>query len=237
MIQKLKALGLALIAVFAIGAVAASAASAAAEFTAETVPATITGEQTAGTITSKEVTKHEFTTNLGVVKCSPATFDGEQTVAASTELKLLPTYGNTTAGTGCTTAGIAGLIVHFHECYYTLTAKETLTASSINMETHLVCPHNATTGEHVEITTSSGCTTTIPPQTFNKSMVTAENAGGAGSAMDIKALIDVTGITYEEEGTNCIEPGVLQHGGTYKGVATLKGDKIPGGAADGVTVS
>ncbi len=241
MTHKLKALGLALVAVFAMSAVASSAAQAGIfEITAGT-EATITGEQVAGLVTGAETPKHEFTTKAGVVKCTPATFHGVFKTAAPTELKLSATYGNTTAGTGCTLAGVAGPVVHMNGCEYLFTAGDTTPAGNTNaitVATHLVCP----AGKVIDITTPVGnpaCTITIGPQTFVQSMITAQNNALTGTGMDVTATIDVTGIDYEVHGKcpNAVPETVTQTDGTYRGVVTLKGDAIPGGGAVGVTVT
>jgi hypothetical protein len=224
MTQKLKALGLALVAVFAMSAVVASAAQASNfQSGTGTYPTTVTGEEISGPVTGVTVLKHEFKTALGVIKCTPAEFTGTLT-AASTQFTVAPTYGNTTAGTGCTIAGTAGPVVHMNGCDYLFTAGTT--ASGVTpISTHLVCPE----GKHIVVTVKTGCEDTIFPQTFAESMISAKNGGGTGSAMTSTDTIDVTGITNEidEEPGKCpehpgVSAGVLLHEGTYKGVAEFK---------------
>jgi hypothetical protein len=225
MSKKLGVLGLALVAVFAMSAMLASAAQAAKfESGTGTYPTTVTGEQISGPVTGVTVAKHEFKTALGVVKCTPSSFTGTLT-AASSELTVAPTYGNTTAGTGCTVAGVAGPVVHMNGCDYLFTAG-TIAAGVTPIATHIVCPE----GKHIVITIVAGCELTIFPQTFAESMISAKNGGGTGSAMTSTDTIDVTGITYEiDENPLHICPehpgvsaGVLLHEGTYKGVAEFK---------------
>ncbi len=224
--HKPKAVGLLLFAVFVMSAAVAPSASMADEFVVEgEKKVTVTGEQISGQVTGIETTKHEFKTAAGTVKCTPTTFDGVLE-GSSGDLTLAPTYGNTAAGTGCTLAGIAGTIVHMRSCDYLLTAGETVEGSEnkIGVVPHIKC---TTGGDKIEITSGS-CTITIPEQSFAESMVTAENSGGAGTAMDLKLVIDITGITYEVHGTCPNAPTVTTptSDGFYKGVATLKADEF-----------
>jgi hypothetical protein len=224
MSKKLGVLGLALVAVFVMSAVVASAAQAAKfDSGTGTYPTTITGEQISGPVTGVTVAKHEFKTAFGVFKCTPATFSGTLT-AASSEFTVAPTYGNTTLGTGCTVAGVAGPVIHMNGCDYLFTAG--IAVSGVTpIATHLVCPE----GKHIVVTVKTGCELTIFPQTFSETMISAKNGGGAGSAMTSTDTIDVTGITYEIDEAaagQCPEheskAGELLHGGTYKGVAEFK---------------
>ncbi len=241
MTHKLKALGLALVAVFAMSAVVASTAQAGVfEITAGT-EATITGEQVNGLVTGVETPKNEVILDTGAFKCTPATFHGVFKTAAPTELKLSATYGNTTAGTGCTFSGIAGPVIHMNGCEYLFTAGNTTPAGNNNAITvamHLICPP----GKVIDITTPIGnppCTITIGPQTFPESMITAQNNAIAGTGMDVTATMDITGIDYEVHGKcpNAVPETVTRTNGIYRGVVTLKGDAIPGGGPVGVTVT
>jgi hypothetical protein len=225
MSKKLGVLGLALVAVFAMSAMLASAAQAANfESGTGTYPTTITGEQISGPVTGVTVAKHEFKTALGVIKCTPSSFTGTLT-AASTEFTVAPTYGNTTLGTGCTIAGVAGPVVHMNGCDYLFTA-ETSVGGATPIATHLVCPEQ----NHVVVTVQTGCEVTIFPQTFSETMISAKNGGGTGSAMTSTDTIDVTGITNEIDEASAgkcpshpgVSAGELLHEGTYKGVAEFK---------------
>ncbi len=237
MTHKLKALGLALIAVFAMSALAASAAQAGEFEIVGGGEATVTGNQIAGTITGVENTgKHEFVTKAGKVVCTTAAFHGIGKTATPKELTLTAEYGNTTAGTGCTIGGLAGPIVHMNGCDYLFTAGNTIGATTnITVSAHIKCP----AGKVIEVTGGAGaCVITIGAQTFAESMITVENSGGAGTAMDVKAFIDVTGIKYEIHGACPNSPAATTPftDGTYKGVATLQGHVIGSGAAKGITV-
>jgi hypothetical protein len=238
MAHKLKALGLALVAVFAMSSVVASAASA-GEFTAEKAPVTITAEPINGTITNVAITKHEFKTTAGVIKCTPATADGTVSALTATTITLKAIYGNTAAGTGCTIGGIGGPVVHMNSCDFQFTAGNTIASdhNTITVAAHVLCE---IPGDSIDITGGGNCTIQIPPQTFPENQITLHNRGGAGSAMDIEATIDIVGIGYTVTGT-CPNGAVSMTGaaadGEFKGVTTIKGEDPVTGAAIGITVT
>jgi hypothetical protein len=222
--HKLKFLGFALVAALAMSAVAGSVASAGVVEVEGGGDATITGEQINGNVTGVATPVPQLKTDVGVLKCTPSTFHGLAKNGA-TQVSLTPTYGNTTAGTGCTIAGLAGPVIHTNGCsfLYTLQAGGPPTA----VETHVVCPE----GQAITMTYSATCTITFGAQTFPSSRVSVANSGGANPNMDVVATIDVVGIDYVEHGT-CPNGGgntATKTNGEYKGVVTLKGD-VPGTA-------
>lgn len=105
MINNLKVLGLALVAMLALGATSASAA----EFHSESASTTVTGSQS---------TTNTFTTDSGTVHCSTATFTGSQSGTTATAVKVTPTY------TGCKSTGFieANVTVDTNGCHYNITA-------------------------------------------------------------------------------------------------------------------
>jgi hypothetical protein len=234
--QKLKALGLALVAVFAMSAVVASAAQAATAFTAEKVPAEVTGTQTAGNITGLARNSNQFTTTHGTVICTGTTFTGTVTEAVSTKIKLIPAYA------GCKLSGLAATVT-MTSCFYEFTAKETDEGSPerINVTTEIKC---TTAGDKIDVkVTGSECQVTVFPQTL--SGVTLDNSGvsSPASGMDILATIDVQGIDYTVDNpTKCPNPSdVTSHTeeklASYEGLATLQAH-VPGAPASpiGITV-
>ena len=82
MTRNLKALGLALVAVFAMSALAAGSASA-AEFHSE-------GENT--TVKASQVTTHVFKTTAGEVTCAKATFEGNQAAKTASSITVNASY-------------------------------------------------------------------------------------------------------------------------------------------------
>jgi len=82
MTRNLKALGLALVAVFAMSALVAGVASA-AEFHSEVETTTIKASQS---------NTHLFKTTAGEVTCLSATFEGKQTTKTASSITVTPTY-------------------------------------------------------------------------------------------------------------------------------------------------
>lgn len=221
MSNKLKSLGLALVAVFALSAVVASSASAAAAFTGD-AGATITGAQVSGTITGSVKTGHEFTTKAGTIKCSTATFDGVATAAVSAEQTLAPTYS------GCFLGGVVPVHVKMNGCDYLFKGDTTVSTSTITVKTDVVCSGG---GPIIVEATGSTCVITIPAQA-GLGGIEAHNAGTAGK-MEIEATIDTTGIKYEVHGSCPNSPAQTTPftDGSYRGVA-----KLHSSGASGVTV-
>jgi hypothetical protein len=223
--NKLKVLGLALIAVFAMSAVGASAASAGVvEVEGGAGEATITGLQTTGNVTGVATPVNQFKTDAGIIKCTPSTFHG-LVKNNDSQIALTATYGDTEKGTGCTIAGLAGPIIHMNGCTFLFTLQAG--GPPTGVETHVVCPE----GKVITITASATCTVTIGAQTFASSMISIANSGGVNPNMDTVATIDVLGIDYVEHGT-CPNGGgntTTTTNGEYKGLVTLKGD-VPGTA-------
>lgn len=81
MMRNLKALGLALVAVFAMSALASSTASATFHSSLENT--SLSGEQTE---------THEFTVNTGVVVCGVAKFSGFQEKTTAETVSIVPEY-------------------------------------------------------------------------------------------------------------------------------------------------
>jgi hypothetical protein len=99
MCRKIKAVGLALVAVLAVSAVAASGASAAAaNFEVETAPAFVHGVQEG---------ENTFTVNSKTVKCPTMTFSATQNVLSIATLTVHPDYGPANT---CTAFGMAGTV-------------------------------------------------------------------------------------------------------------------------------
>ncbi|HEX3359952.1 MAG TPA: hypothetical protein VHS74_03070 [Solirubrobacterales bacterium] len=203
--RKLKVLGLAAFAVFALSAVIASAAQAATFTTTDgNYPVTLSGNQITGEVTTKTLTKHEFTVDGGTTTCTTASFAGTSGGAASSTQRLVPTYS------GCKLFGLFNATVNMHKCGY-LFHLSSATAATVDI--------NECEGTEIEISSGvTACVVTVPEQAGLGGITLANENSGTTTA--IVATIDVTGITYKENascpsGTN---PGT---NGTYKGVATI----------------
>jgi len=154
MIRNLKALGLALVAVFAMSAIAASAASA-LEFTATNgnYPVKFSGTQPAAE-------PHAFTADGFTTECKVAEFNGTQKAKSSTS-SATPTYKE------CEVAGSGGFLsatVTMNGCEYVFDV-----SGGANATVDLVCP----AGKDVTIDAGS-CVIHIAPFE-NKSHVNMSN--------------------------------------------------------------
>ena len=174
MTRNLKALGLALVAVFAMSALTAGSASA-AEFHSE-------GTET--TVIASQVTTHVFETTAGEVTCAKATFEGNQAAKTASSITVTATYkechfnffGSKVAAT-----------VNMNGCDYTLYASGTA---------DIVCPKVNEVQKEVEVT-GAGCTVKVPGQTGLKSVSYTNNE----SHIDITP--NLSGIKYSHSGFTC----------------------------------
>lgn len=184
MTRNLKALGLALVAVFAMSAVVASAASAQDKFTtANGNPAYLHGEQVGPIAENQFGINH--TENL--VHCENATFESTGTVANGAEKAVVhPTYTGCTSPFGEATVDTTG-------CDYVLTGTTethektetggTETDATVNLE----CPG----GEGVIKVTSAGCTMTMSPASNQNLLGVTYTNEGSGSTADVKVHVTV----------------------------------------------
>jgi hypothetical protein len=183
-----------------------------AHFISSAYPATVTAEQSPGTITGTELGKQEFTTEAGTLKCNTAVAVGSLS-ETTLELTLTPTY------LGCTFTGLLGVgaTVIMNGCDYRLVVAKETAAGTMDLRTSIVCPE----GKEITVTVfESACRVTIPAQTF-------EGVEAHNEAADIKATFDATAITYTiDEGAKCPSKAVsgIHADGTYKGLAILSGN-------------
>jgi hypothetical protein len=226
MSRRLRVVGL-MAAVLALTALFASSAQAGV-FSVSKAPWKVKGVQATGTITGTELSKHEFSTKAGVVKCNTATFEGEGAETETGEVTLTPAYS------GCTISGL-GATVTVSGCKYLFTAKNTTNAEikdTVTIETH-VCP---TGGSIVVKVVGSTCEVTVGQQTLPETAIEGHNNTFKPTAekpeyMDITATIDAEKLKYTiANGSKC--PNAPASGtyedGTYKGVATISATNAAG---------
>jgi hypothetical protein len=207
MTLRLKALGLALMAVIAIGAVSATAAQA-GEFTAEKYPATITGTPLA---------KHQFHFIAGTVTCNSTMFHGNL-AAASNTLTLKAEYSE------CSTPGGA-VNVFMNSCDYVLHAGETLEEGTVDGSLDIKCAE----GDEIEFKEpGSGCIVKLPPQIGTTTLKYTNHKVGKDFDLDV----DIETLLYKQ--TEECPGGVGIHLGHYTGQNTITGEQE--GEGDGVTV-
>jgi hypothetical protein len=128
MIGKIKALGLAFVAIAALGAMAASAAQA-GELDIGAQPAVLTGHSDEQSPGSGKFQEHIFTLTSKAgpklsIKCNTASFEGTTTGQKITEATVTATCGigkgSPTEAQGCTKAGMKTQVL-LNGCKYTLT--------------------------------------------------------------------------------------------------------------------
>jgi hypothetical protein len=219
MTRNLKALGLALLAVFAMSAVAASGASAAEDvFTSSEEVTDLTGHG-AGAV-------FQYTEGKLGVTCETETYNGTIEGAAVNEITVHPVYeGHCTAGPFEATITTDG-------CNYIISGD---TDENGHAGVEIECD------EGKEITVDTACTIHIPPQTPTGGGVSFAN--GVSGQDDVTVNATVTGIhstvTHSFACTlGGIAPGT-HTGGTYEGSVTVKGYKHESAheAADQVDIS
>jgi hypothetical protein len=234
MTRNLKALFLALVAVFALSAIGASAAQAeTTKFTA--VETKENGEHphvtTTGTVvqTSNQVFE---TGTTGKVTCTETSGEGSITggEAETVEGETL-TYSDCTFATTATNATVT-----MNGCKYTFTTPETITTNEATGKVDLFCP----TGKVIEIHvytaggTSHGtslCTITVYADETTVTGGKEEKLGGhviyknqvTTKPTDVNAEATIEGITTEEHGALCPDGNTVQHhDGIYNGNFTVK---------------
>jgi hypothetical protein len=237
--RKLKALGLALVAVFAMSAVAASGAQATNFFhnhIASVNPdnVIITGENKIGA--SGVVSTEEFTPAPGseALKCSSAVVEGTETAGAShqvedksapythqvsvslpktitgTNLTVTQTLSNCTFAGGVASVSTTG-------CHYRFTSE---TSGSGHGGTHIECE----AGKSVTIS-AVGCEIKIGTQTPASGGVSYTNETSVTSSRDIKLKTTIGGVSYTTNGAfSCFLAGIGSGGsaGTTSGELTMK---------------
>lgn len=222
MIRNLKALGLALVAIFALGAMAASAASADA-LTAESYPVTLTGAHDAG------FAADTFITTAGSVKCPDATYHGT-IKEASTTITVTPEFNS--PKDSCTIGGGIPAIIDTNGCDFLFhIGTGTLTTGTVD----LVCPAGkdltVTANQNTAGSLTPKCTMHVPPQAVGG--ITYDNV--AGPPKQIRVTIKSAGITYKETagiglgtGLGACTPSGELHTGEFLGTELLTGETDTG---------
>jgi hypothetical protein len=217
MIRNLKALGLALVAMFAMSAVVAAAAQAtASNFKADstTENAIFKASEDPGNPTQ------DFLTDFGDFKCQTVSAEG---TAAKTTASVTATNvkyaGHFEGGEECEALSQAfGAEVKFNGCDYVFHAGTSTGTGTSAGTADIECPEEAV----IEVAVAGGlCTVTVPEQT-GLGPITYHNVAVEGSNNDVVTLeaeIDNT-IDYEGHGLFC-ETGA-RFNGDYFGSAVVK---------------
>jgi hypothetical protein len=249
MTRNLKALGLALVAVFATAAMTASAASASDAFTStkEKVIVTGTSHDNIFKITGANT---DFT-------CTTSQFTGT-VINKSTEATVLPKYtgivNKTPHESHECTASLGNVTIDTNDCHYILTGntdKEDPAdkTGKKDAKVWITCPKDEKGVEkEITITGPLGCTIHVPSQTPTEGGVVYDplplHTGGSA----IKVTATVTGITYTAT-SQCGLVGIKTEGNDadYTGTVTVtgyedlkweeEGTKIEEGKQVGIEVS
>ncbi len=210
MIRNLKALGLALAAVFAFSALSASAASATNDhFTAEKETALLTGVSHDNVFQrTASGTKFECTTS----KFAATIKNGD--TQATVDATYNGTKGITPHTTHCTSSA-GNVTIDMNGCHYILTGSTTKLDPTADAEVWITCPE----GKQIQITSSLGVTISVPAQTPTGGGVSYANiANHAGSGKTgVKVTATVTGITAScAPALACAFGGVPSHANDYE---------------------
>jgi len=232
MTRNLKALGLALVAMFAMSAMAASAAQAQTqgEFTAAASPATLTGDGGGDKFTAAGTT----------VTCSDADFHSPLTNVPTTTVTITPIY------TGCT-VGTLPATVTMNNCDYMFHAGNTAPGGNgtYGVTVDVDCPTSTTTIE-IDAWLSPHRKTTMPNNP--DCIVTVSEAGNQGLTgahltndhPHVNISGTVTGVDYEVHKNHFLCPGedtVPKGDGEYDiNEVTVEG-RTEGGGANTISVS
>jgi hypothetical protein len=243
MTRNLKALGLALAAVFAMSALGASSAAAEPEFTG--IETTTPGGEHVSTHvhTTIDGSQHGaepdvFTLGSVSIRCNEAKYTGTSADGSDPTLTVTPTYSE------CKAAFTFVTHVEMNGCDYLFHAGTQVTAGMHYTGTvDIVCPENQSIT--LRVTTLAGatkCLIHIRPQTglTGITYTVKTNASPPDAETDVTVDVEIPQITTETTGTstNCGGLNEGHHGAndgnwaTYHGEATITGTNTAKEAID-----
>lgn len=216
MTRKIKALGLAIVAVAAMSAYASSAAQASElHATTNAQTAVITGHSHVENV-------FQITPPNGpAVRCAQATFEATATdqgadasQLTAKEVTITATYAGAQGG-ACLAFGQAAT-VRMNGCNYTVTNSLSGVTTAKTAYVDIV---NCTPGKQIEIQTGI-CQVRVGAQS-NLQKITFANVAGAPHS--VTGQVAISGITYEVSGALCGHAqNVLTHDGTYHGAINFQ---------------
>jgi len=207
MLQILRNLGLAFVAVFAMSVVVASAAQATSGTLTTTGNVTATLNQVGEHVIT--LTDHPVSGGFATGKCKSAHFKGDGTVATgSTSLTVTPTYSE------CIFAGLPALI--FPEgCSYNFQTGTPI-GTEWHVNTNIVCPET----KAIRIVAQT-CEVSVGSRS---NRVTSSVANAAGGHLTLKTNIAGIHYTVLKDGIGCPLTGTGTFSqGDYIGTSTVRG--------------
>lgn len=220
--HKIKALGLAFIAVAVMSMAAATGAQASELHVTTPNAAVIFGHQV-------QTHKHKFVVTAGPTECTQATLEATvQNTGVSQQQVTEQEVTATGTYSGCTAFGQAAQIV-MNGCKYTVTNKHSVTGHT-TPNTNYVDITGCTSGKQIEVKTGI-CTITVPEQ-HNLSHAVNTNTT-TPNPHDIDQTVTITGIKYENHGVLCPNYGgantVTRTDGQFVGETTVQARQHVGG--------
>ena len=183
MSNKLKALGLSLLASMAVSAVVVMNAVANGEghFVSEEAHTVIKGTEGPGENHRHHFIDEDFPDSK--IGCSTVSYLGTTDKVKVTEVVIAPAYSN------CSTTGAENLTVSVNGCTYKFTAAKN-TNDNTEQTVHLICP----VGKKIEIKHPS-CTISVHPQTINTGITYTHKTNANGKTeitLDTHATFSIT---------------------------------------------
>jgi len=218
MTRNLKALGLALVALFAMGVLTASVASAANDqFTTTKTTAWATGTS------HDNIFKITTSPNANEFKCTTSQFTA--TIEnKKTEATVLASYTGKTNATPHTSvecnATIGSVKVDMNDCHYKLTGftdkEHPALSKKFDAKIWITCP----AGKEIVITGPLGCTVKVHEQTPTEGGVVYRNLPLHAGKPAVEVEATVTGITYTSD---CIGIPAEANNADYNGTVVVTG--------------
>ncbi len=208
--RKIKALGLAFIAVVAMSAISASAAQATPKFECSEYPCTATGASSVGA--------EKFTTEAGTVECNShflvEEFEKSEDITEPVStVTVTPTYTN------CKAFGFLSATVSVESCDYVFHATEKVETKVYKHHVDVVCP----TGQSIKIVAST-CKAEVP----GKAGLTTVKTTNVGETVTVQPEVTNIPLTVTQDGIGCPFNGTGAKTGAYHGDVTIS--RVGGGS-------
>jgi hypothetical protein len=220
--RTLKALGLALAAIFAMSALLAQGAQAVETtehtFNSEVENTVLTGGLDPGF-------EDEFTAGSATFKCTPVVFEGTVAGKAVDTVTVTPTYGSTTKPSGCSGGG-QEIIVHTNHCAYNFDSDTVLTPGTEEEHAPVEIECSGTEENEITITIPSIGVTLHMPAQKPADGVRYTNIG-AGATREVTVHTTAKSIKGTCKGVNCFLIGLANGkeftNATYNGTEKIAG--------------